>query len=68
MEHLLGAAVSGIIFFAAVLISVLLIFNTGLKLPNFVGMREAFKSDGSDVEEAEELGPRDYGTSGRPNR
>lgn len=54
MEHLLGAAVSGIIFFAAVLISVFLIFNTGLKLPNFVGMREAFKSDGSDVEEAEE--------------
>ncbi len=54
MEHLLGAAVSGIVFFAAVLISVFLIFNTGLKLPNFSGMKDAFKSDEDEVEEEEE--------------
>ncbi len=57
LEHLLGAAVSGIVFFAAVLISVFLIFNTGLKLPNFAGMKEVLSGDGNEAapEDEEEL-------------
>ncbi len=62
LEHLLGAAVSGIVFFAALLISVFLIFNTGLKLPNFTGMKDAFKSDGDDEPEEEEEELEDFDT------
>jgi DNA segregation ATPase FtsK/SpoIIIE, S-DNA-T family len=57
LVHLLGAAVSGIVFFAAVLIAVFLIFNTGLRLPNFAGVKDALKGDPKDdiEDEDEEL-------------
>ncbi len=60
LEHLLGAAVSGIVFFAAVLISIFLIFNTGLKLPNFAGVKEVLKGDPKDASKDEEEELEDF--------
>lgn len=51
MEHLLGTAVSGIIFFAAVMISVFLIFNTGLKFPNFASLKDSLANKDDELEE-----------------
>ncbi len=56
LQHLLGSIVSGIVFFAAVLISIFLIFNTGIKLPNWARLKDALHGDHLDeVIEDEEL-------------
>lgn len=62
LEHLLGAAVSGVVLFATLLISIFLIFNTGLKFPSLAGVKDALKGDPHDeVEEEEELEDFDEG-------
>ena len=43
LNYLLGATVAGVIFFGTFLISVFLIFNTGLKLPSLKGTKDILK-------------------------
>jgi DNA segregation ATPase FtsK/SpoIIIE, S-DNA-T family len=43
LHYLLGAAVSGILLFGAFLISIFLIFNTGIKLPSLAGTKNLLK-------------------------
>ena len=45
VSYLLGEILAGILFFAAILISIFLIFNTGLKF-NFAAAKELLKSPG----------------------
>ena len=45
MEHLLGTPLSGILFFGALLISIFLIFNTGMKLPSFSSLKNLGAGD-----------------------
>lgn len=55
MTYLMGTAVTGILFFGTILISIFLIFNTGLKLPTFAGtkalLKEGMASDKVDDED-----------------
>ncbi len=55
MEHLLGAALTGILFFGALLISIFLIFNTGMKLPSFASLKNLGTGDEDLKPEEEEL-------------
>ena len=59
MTYLMGTAVTGILFFGTILISIFLIFNTGLKLPTFAGAKNLLKGDengdGFDDEELEDF-------------
>ena len=56
LNYLLGAAVSGILLFGAFLISIFLIFNTGLKLPSLAGAKNLLKdAQGDDKIEDDEL-------------
>ena len=54
MEHLVGAALSGILFFGALLISIFLIFNTGIKLPSFSSLKN-IGGDEEPIEDEDEL-------------
>src|SRR5690606_35293228 len=45
MTYLMGNAVTGILFFGTILISIFLIFNTGLKLPSLAGAKNLMKGD-----------------------
>jgi DNA segregation ATPase FtsK/SpoIIIE, S-DNA-T family len=51
MEHLVGAALSGILFFGALLISIFLIFNTGIKFPTFSSLKNLSGDEKFDEEE-----------------
>ncbi len=56
MVYLLGSAVTGILFFGIFLISVFLIFNTGLRLPSFASTKALLMDvHGKDGESGEEL-------------
>jgi S-DNA-T family DNA segregation ATPase FtsK/SpoIIIE len=43
MTHLMGTAVTGVLFFGTILISLFLIFNIGLKLPSLAAAKELLK-------------------------
>ncbi|MEN9920662.1 MAG: cell division protein ftsK, segregation ATPase FtsK/SpoIIIE, family [Candidatus Parcubacteria bacterium] len=55
MTALMGSAVTGVLFFGTILISIFLIFNTGLKLPSLAGtkalLKEGMASDKTDEED-----------------
>ena len=59
LVYLLGSAVTGILFFGIVLISIFLIFNTGLKLPSLAGTKallmDVHSKDGVPDEELEDF-------------
>jgi S-DNA-T family DNA segregation ATPase FtsK/SpoIIIE len=55
MEYLLGAALTGILFFGTLLISIFLIFNTGMKLPSFALLKNLGTSDDEMEPDEEEL-------------
>ena len=56
MVYLLGSAVAGILFFGIFLISIFLIFNTGLRLPSLSGTKALLMDvHGKDGEVGEEL-------------
>ncbi len=56
MVYLLGSAVTGILFFGIFLISVFLIFNTGLRLPSFASTKALLMDvQGKDGQSDEEL-------------
>ncbi len=56
LNYLMGVAVSGILLFGTFLISIFLIFNTGLKLPSLAGAKNLLKDAQSDDKiEDEEL-------------
>jgi DNA segregation ATPase FtsK/SpoIIIE, S-DNA-T family len=48
MTYLMGSVVTGILFFGTILISVFLIFNTGLKLPSIAGAKNLLKDGAPD--------------------
>jgi S-DNA-T family DNA segregation ATPase FtsK/SpoIIIE len=56
LNYLMGAAVSGILLFGTFLISIFLIFNTGLKFPSLSGAKNLLKgTPGDDKVDEEEL-------------
>jgi S-DNA-T family DNA segregation ATPase FtsK/SpoIIIE len=59
MTHLMGTAVTGVLFFGAILISVFLIFNMGLKFPSLSSAKELLKEgaakDGMEDDELEDF-------------
>jgi S-DNA-T family DNA segregation ATPase FtsK/SpoIIIE len=56
MVYLVGSAVTGILFFGILLISVFLIFNTGLRLPSFASTKALLMDvQGKDAESDGEL-------------
>jgi DNA segregation ATPase FtsK/SpoIIIE, S-DNA-T family len=59
LNYLMGAAVSGILLFGTFLISIFLIFNTGLKFPSLAGAKNLLKDvhgdDASDEEALEDF-------------
>lgn len=50
LSSLLGGVVSGVLIFGLVLISLFLLFNTGLKMPSFSRHKELATDDDSDIE------------------
>jgi S-DNA-T family DNA segregation ATPase FtsK/SpoIIIE len=50
LTALVGGAVAGVLIFGLVLISLFLLFNTGLALPAFLRRKEVVETDDSDIE------------------
>jgi DNA segregation ATPase FtsK/SpoIIIE, S-DNA-T family len=59
MTYLMGTAVTGVLFFGTILISLFLIFNMGLKFPSLSAAKELLK-DGTPKDTVEDDGLEDF--------